>query len=619
MGAPKTPILPVIIGFLLLSTMVVASLVFARAQSRAGEASLRLFDYQAALLETLSSIKDAEIGQRGYLLTRNENYLGPYRSGIARLEPALARLPVLGDADGERVAAVLRDFVVPKMSEMDQTIALARQGKSDVALAIVKTNGGQALMQNIRKVIADELTKARATSEAARRETAAAATALIAGLVAGLIAIIVTAIFWARATRDALRDIAGARDLATANAAALRDEMSGREAAEAQVRQMQKMESIGALTGGIAHDFNNMLAIVIGGLDLAKRRLTSDPAKALVSIGHAREGAERAATLTARLLAFSRQSPLAPEPVDANKLVTQMSELLQRTIGETVQIETVLSGGLWRTHADAGQLENAIVNLAVNARDAMADQGGGKLTIETANTHLDDDYARTRADVQPGQYVAICVTDTGIGMDQATIDRAFDPFFTTKPVGKGTGLGLSQVFGFTKQSGGHLAIYSEVGHGTTVKLYLPRFMGASTGKPEGAATFADDDVPAGRAEEIILVVEDEQRVRHFSVDALREIGYTALSAATPSEALKIISETPAVQLLFTDVVMPEMDGRKLADAVLAMRPDIKVLFTTGYTRNAVVHHGRLDPGVVFLPKPYSIAQLARKVRALLDA
>ena len=273
-----------------------------------------------------------------------------------------------------------------------------------------------------------------------------------------------------------------------------------------------------------------------------------------------------------------------------------MSELLYRSLGEVIEVETVLAAGLWPTYADPGQIENAILNLAVNARDAMPD--GGRLTIETANAHLDDAYARANADVAPGQYVLIGVTDSGTGMSPEVVAKAFDPFFTTKPVGKGTGLGLSQVFGFAKQSGGHIAIYSEVGQGTTVKLYLPRSRLAIA---EASGHLDVNTLPAGRVDEIILVVEDEQRVRHFSVDALRDLGYTAISASSPVQALRILDEQPGITLLFTDVVMPEMDGRRLADRARIKRPDLKVLYTTGYTKNAVVHNGTLDAGVAFCP------------------
>ncbi len=392
-----------------------------------------------------------------------------------------------------------------------------------------------------------------------------------------------------------------------------------RAIAEEALRQSQKMEAVGQLTGGIAHDFNNMLAIVIGSLDMASRRIGDTTGKLERSIATAREGAERAAALTGRLLAFSRQQPLAPIPIDANRLVAGMSELLRRTLGEQIAVETVLAGGLWPTFADPGQLENALLNLAVNARDAIIGDGGdgdgGRLTIETANAHLDEAYAASRGEVRPGQYIMIGVSDTGSGMSPEVIAKAFDPFFTTKAVGRGTGLGLSQVFGFAKQSGGHVAIYSEVGEGTTVKLYLPR----ATGKVEPPTPMLPlDELPTGRSDEIILVVEDEQRVRHFSVDALRELGYTAISAANGAEALQILDQQPQIALLFTDIVMPEMNGRALSDLARAKRPDLKVLYTTGYTRNAVVHNGMLDAGVAFLPKPFTVAQLAIKVRDVLD-
>jgi signal transduction histidine kinase/CheY-like chemotaxis protein len=397
--------------------------------------------------------------------------------------------------------------------------------------------------------------------------------------------------------------------------AALQAEMLDHGEAQAQLRQMQKMESIGQLTGGIAHDFNNMLAIIIGSLDMARRRLDKgELERVATAIDAAGEGARRAAMLTARLLAFSRQQPLEPQALDANRLVSGMSELLRRTIGEHIRIETVLSGGLWLAFADPAQLESAIVNLAVNARDAMPD--GGKLTIETANTDLDDRYAASHAEVTPGQYVLVSITDSGTGMAPEVIERAFDPFYTTKGVGKGTGLGLSQVFGYVKQSGGHVKIYSEVGQGTTIKLYLPRHRGeAARGE---ARRDRNDGMPVGRAEQIVLVVEDEQQVRHMTVDALRELGYTVVPAGDAKQALEQIAAQPRIDLLFTDIMMPEMNGRQLADRARALRPGLPVLFTTGYTRNAVVHNGMLDAGVAFLPKPFTMAQLAAKVHAVLN-
>ncbi|MCY7313317.1 MAG: response regulator [Pseudoxanthomonas sp.] len=391
-------------------------------------------------------------------------------------------------------------------------------------------------------------------------------------------------------------------------------EMKDRETAEAQLRQLQKMESIGQLTGGLAHDFNNMMAIVIGSLDVAKLRLSSnDQEKIRACIDNAMEGAQRATVLTSRLLAFSRQQPLAPQAIDANKLISGMSELLRRTIAEHVQVEIVLAGGLWHCFADTAQLESALVNLAVNARDAMPD--GGKLTIETANAELDDRYARSHPEVQSGQYVLIAVSDSGTGMSALVIERAFDPFYTTKEVGKGTGLGLSQVYGYVKQSGGHVKIYSELGQGSTIKLYLPRHLGhAPPATPVGDTEF----MPRGSLDQFILVVEDDQHVRHMTVDALRELGYTVVQASDANQALEQIRVQPHLDLLFTDIVMPVMNGRVLADQARLIKPKLRVLFTTGYTRNAVVHNGMLDPGVAFLPKPFTIQQLALKVRDVLN-
>jgi PAS domain S-box-containing protein len=382
---------------------------------------------------------------------------------------------------------------------------------------------------------------------------------------------------------------------------------------EAQLRQAQKMEAVGQLTGGIAHDFNNMLAIIISSLGLLKRRLAKGDANVERFADSALEGANRAASLTHRLLAFSRQQPLKPEPIEPGRLVSGLAEMLMRTLGETIRIETVLGAGLWRSHADPHQLESAILNLAVNARDAMPE--GGKLTIETANADLDERYVAQHLGVAAGQYVMIAVTDTGIGMDEDTVAKAFDPFFTTKDVGKGTGLGLSQVYGFVRQSGGHVKIYSEPGHGTTIKLYLPRF----TGDQENVLDALVRPLAYADAAVTILIVEDEPAVRRLGVDALVELGYRVLEADGAAAALRLLDAHPEIALLFTDVVMPELNGRKLAEEARRRRPDIKVLFTTGYTRNAVVHNGVLDPGVELIGKPFTIDQLGAKLRTVLDA
>jgi PAS domain S-box-containing protein len=390
------------------------------------------------------------------------------------------------------------------------------------------------------------------------------------------------------------------------------DEVYARSKVEEQLRQVQKMEAVGQLTGGIAHDFNNMLAVIMGGLTLLQRKLARGETDVERFVDAAIDGAQRAATLTQRLLAFSRQQALSPEPLVVNKLVAGMSELLDRTLGEQVKVETVLAAGLWQVKADPAQLENAILNLAVNARDAMP--GGGRLTIETLNAFVDDAYAQEYA-IETGQYVLIAVADTGAGMAPEVIAKAFDPFFTTKGAGKGTGLGLSQVYGFVRQSGGHVKIYSELGLGTSVKIYLPRLYGEATAT-EQAKRLAT--IHRGLRSEVILVVEDDERVRALSVEALRDLGYSVVEASGPTQALRMLDEGQQVNLLFTDVVMPDMSGRQLSDRAREKRPKLKVLYTTGYTRNAIVHNGMLDPGTNLLTKPFSIEELAAKIRKILD-
>nr|WP_210313222.1 ATP-binding protein [Rhodopseudomonas rhenobacensis] len=384
-------------------------------------------------------------------------------------------------------------------------------------------------------------------------------------------------------------------------------------ATEAQLRQSQKMEAIGQLTGGIAHDFNNMLAVVIGSLELLDRKI-NDPNPAVRRyIDAAMDGAKRSAALTQRLLAFSRQQPLKPETLDANRLVAETSELLRHSIGGDVRLETVLAGGLWRVHADPNQLVSALLNLAVNARDAM--DGGGRLTIETQNAHLDDAYALANFGVCAGQYVMIAITDTGRGMAPEVMARAFDPFFTTKEVGRGTGLGLSQVYGFIKQSSGHVKIYSEPGQGTTVKIYLPRMFNGGDDPPSRAVA---DAGAAGTFGELILVVEDEPAMRQFSLEALGTLGYRVIEADGAQAALALLDAHPDIALLFTDIIMPDRNGRQLADEACRRRPELKVLYTTGYTRNAVVHNGVVDPGVQLIGKPFTLDQLAEKIREVLE-
>jgi PAS domain S-box-containing protein len=391
------------------------------------------------------------------------------------------------------------------------------------------------------------------------------------------------------------------------------EEVARRQHIEEALRQSQKMEAIGQLTGGVAHDFNNLLTIILGNLETLEHRLPpGDPLQRHVAA--AMRGASRAAVLTDRLLAFSRRQPLAPDVIDVNALVAGMSDLLRGTLGEGIRIETVLADGLWPAFVDASQLENALLNLAVNARDAMPE--GGTLTIRTENCDIAS-AAATADDLQPGQYVRISVSDTGCGMSEEVRAKAFEPFFTTKDVGQGTGLGLSQVYGFIKQSGGHVGIRTALGQGTTVKLYLPRRLACVETANEAPPPLPP---PRGRNEETVLVVEDDADVRAYTEAMVGELGYRVLTASDAATALDVLDAHPEVDLLFTDVGLPGgCNGRQLADEARRRHERLKVLFTTGYARDAIAHEGRLHPGIEVVFKPFRYSELALKIRQALDA
>jgi PAS domain S-box-containing protein len=385
--------------------------------------------------------------------------------------------------------------------------------------------------------------------------------------------------------------------------------------AQAALRQAHKMEAVGQLTGGIAHDFNNLLAGIGGSLELLQKRLSDGRLGGLERyIDTAQTSARRAAALTQRLLAFSRRQTLDPKPTDMNKLILGMEDLIRRTVGPDVALEFVGAGGLWPTRVDPSQLETALLNLCINGRDAMAPLGG-RLTIETSNKWLDERAAKTR-ELPPGQYVSVCVTDTGSGMSPEVIERAFEPFYTTKPLGQGTGLGLSMIYGFARQSGGQIRIYSELGKGTTMCLYLPRYTGLMAD---------DDDAPpasikGGDADgEVVMVVDDEDAVRMLVVEVLGDLGYAAIEATDGPSALKILQADRRVDLLITDVGLPGgLNGRQIADAARQNRPDLKVLFITGYAENAVVGNGHLDPGMEIITKPFVMTALGAKIRDLIE-
>jgi len=612
----KRSIVSLVVVFCFLLAAMAALAVLLNRQSSDALAVQHALRVQGHLMRVLSLLQDAETGQRGYLLTGNLECLEPFTSATSQLVKVVEGLGLEVADNPTQVQALgtLRLIVSDKLEELLATIELKKANKSEEALSTVVSNRGKSLMDRARDVLA------RMFAEEQRllgvRESSAQQTFrwAVAGIAAAIL--ITIALGWLTLL-DAKRQFAVATDAENAARVAHQkalDEIARRERLESQLRQSQKMEAVGQLTGGIAHDFNNMLAVVIGSLNILKRRLHRGETDNVRFIDGALDGAEKAATLTHRLLAFSRQQPLTPQAVDSNKLISGISEMLRRTLGEHIAVETVLAGGLWRTHADPGQLESAILNLAVNSRDAMPD--GGRLTIETANASLDEAYSAQHVDVAAGQYVLLAVSDTGHGMPADVIAKAFEPFFTTKGVGRGTGLGLSQVLGFVKQSGGHVKIYSEPNHGTTIKIYLPRFKGIAD---ELLPVIPVEAASVGQRHEVVLVVEDEERMLQLSCEAFRELGYTVLHAGGPVAALRVIDAHPEITLLFTDVVMPEMSGRQLAREAVLRLPKLKVLFTTGFSRNAVIHNGVLDQDVNFISKPFTIEQLAAKARGVLDA
>ncbi len=677
--------------------------------------SRKLAQHSVAVMEAaellLTEVQDAETGQRGYILTRQEQYLAPYRAAITAIPTAFDSLrALLTNTPAETdVAERLRGAIHVKLFELAKSVEVAENEGFDAAVKIVLTDIGKQAMDQIRDTIRTLVQQESEIVSANRNDIYFwDRVNLIIGGVGGavvLVALIIAAVMIHRGigqlgiaernireqagllqgTLDNVREgvVAFGPDgkLTAANqrffrlmkfstslarpgaqlaeflaAEADRSErifVDGEFAAEgafeggvvrritvdkrdlevyrnampqggfivtckditqrlrteAGLRQAQKMESIGQLTGGVAHDFNNLLQVIIGNVEFVITAVKDAPAL-LTRARSAILAAQRGAQLTRQLLAFARRQPLNPVPINPGRLIQGMTDLLQRTLGGEILIESSIAGGLWNTLVDPTQLESAILNLAINARDAMPD--GGKLTIEVGNAFLDDAYAAEHTDVSPGQYVMLAVTDTGTGMMPDVIAKAFEPFFTTKPEGKGTGLGLSMVWGLMKQSGGHVKIYSEPGQGTSVKLYLPRERRAE----------AELNGVNGRAavggNERIMVVEDDAAVRQTAVDMLRQLGYQVSTADDGEQALDLLKGGMKVDLLFTDVVMPgAVDSRELARQAAALLPGLFVLYTSGYTENAVIHHGRLDPGVHLLSKPYGIEELGRKLRLVL--
>ena len=592
---------------------------------RAGEAEdwvSHTLKVQTAANILLSALEGRESGQLSFLITDDDRYLKVINKAESDILFVMSELRQL-TADNPQQQAALNDFelaLTARSERMRATLALAQTGRREDAVNAVKSGIGADLQETIQAEIKAFCERERAllldrqsTSAMLRIWLLILIFSSLAGAI-GLAAVL---------ARQAQRGVNQLRQ----RTAELEAEAKLRVETESKLRHVQKLESVGQLTGGIAHDFNNLLTIILGNLDTLRRRLLipspdqsgeERAATLLKPVDYALQGARSAAQLTQRLLAFARQQPLEPVKLDVNELVSGLTELLRRTLGERITLESVLAGGLWPSFADANQVEAALINLCVNARDAMPD--GGKLTIETSNAYLDEAYADQFDDVRPGQYVLLSVTDTGTGIAPEVLQRIFEPFFTTKPAGKGSGLGLAMVYGFVKQSGGHIRIYSELGEGTTVKIYLPRLTQVEETKAAPAAKPAvESPLPHAAPQEALLVVEDNRQVREYAKTCLEELGYTIFEAGDTAGALRILESGERIDLLFTDVVLPDESGRELSRHAVKLRPDLPILFTTGYTRNAIVHHGRLDADVKLLGKPYTQQDLARKIRELLDA
>jgi signal transduction histidine kinase/ActR/RegA family two-component response regulator len=609
-------------GFALVFAAAVAAVYMTIRTAEAERLVAHTFDVQQKSLLLMTELERAESAQRSYLLTSDEAYLKQFENALATMPLRIADLRrlTLDNPEQQDSLQTLGALITAKLETLQRIISLVRGQSLEAAANIIKKNRGKEQMDAIRDRLDDFYRHEFALLTERQADVAATRLWSLVAICSSLVAAIGFALSLAREIQRAIGEL---RD----NTAALEAEVKLRRNAQDALRQAQKMEAVGQLTGGIAHDFNNILTVILGNLDTLRRRFANvDPSQSAVDlvsmakkpIDLAIQGAKSAAQLTHQLLAFSRRQPLEPVRLDLNRLVSAMSDLLRRTLGETINFETILAADLWPTFADKNEIENALINLCVNARDAMPT--GGRLTIETANVDLDEAYAAQFEDVAPGQYVLLSVADTGAGIPPDLLEQIFEPFFTTKPPGKGSGLGLAMVHGFVKQTGGHIRLYSEVNYGTTVKIYLPRLgqnerpLAAPASKVAPAA-----QSPRAAPKETVLLVEDNPGVRNYAKTALQELGYRVIEASEVAQAMQIINDgAERIDLLFTDVVLPDATGRALADAVLKLRPNLPVLFTTGYTRDAIVHQGRLDADVRLLAKPYTQQDLAKKIREMLD-
>ena len=581
------------------------------AQETASEWVRHTIDVEARLFRLTAHLDDTETSSRGYLLTGDESYLELYFSGASSLEADLKQIgpQVASIAQQGQRLSTLKLLTAEKLQLLKRTIELEKAGKAEQALELIRSGAGKAKMDQIRDIIAQMVAEEERLLELRMYAQRQATIYLLVGVLLAFVTFGALAILGILKERRQKRGAITSRDdLALANEK-IGQEIVQRGRVEHQLRQSQKIEAIGELTGGIAHDFNNILMVIMANVEALEEDGNLD-AQAVKRLARITSSTQRAADLTRSLLAFARKQPLQPESTSLNDIVAGTGKMLSRTLGEQIEVQTILADNLWFAKIDRAQLESSIVNLCLNARDAMPN--GGRLIIETKNTILDEDYAKSESEVVAGQYVMLAVSDTGTGISPEAMEHVFEPFFTTKDVGKGTGLGLSMVYGFIKQSKGHIKIYSEKSLGTTVRIYLPRSQGSAFAEEKALIS-----VPRGT--ERILVVEDDIAVRDSVVLLLRSLGYVIGEADCAAAGLERLSKDSAYALLLTDVVMPgQMNGKAFADEAVRRCPGLAVLFMSGYTENAIIRNGQLDEGIRLLSKPFRKVDLARAVRGAMD-
>jgi signal transduction histidine kinase len=562
---------------------------------------------ESKLSSLAALLRRAESGERGFLLTNEAIFLEPFDELKRNVEETIDDLRDLLPDNPKQLRTL--DEVAPltkqRIEILKDRVQTMREGRASEAVAKVRSGDGKRVMDRI-SVLLGQMGQEEERLFHEREQaylSASEALQIVFGFL--FLAIAGSGLFVVFNSQKQIRELKQAYEQVI-------EQSDLRLQAEAQLRQSQKLEALGQLAGGIAHDFNNLLAIIVSSLNILRRKTKEVPGCEQLFVS-AEGSADRAARLVRRLLAFSREQPLDPKVLDPNKLIEGMSDLLKRALGAPIAIETHLAEGIWSTCIDGHELENAILNLAVNARDAMPE--GGKLVIATENAIIDERYRSRNPEIEPGEYVLITVTDSGEGMTPEIAARAFDPFFTTKPVGKGTGLGLSQVHGFVKQSNGQVKVYSEPGRGTSIKLLFPRFLGGLDSSETGSDLEAN--IVVGKAEEVILIVDDDEVARRMTVLAARELGYSVLEAADSQSAIAVLKAHPEIGLLITDVVMPGIDGAQLSREAVFRRHDLRVLYVTGYPRSFLL--GRdLRPDARVLGKPFTLVQFANAVRSAFD-